>query len=159
VREFADGFIGIIMKYTPFDGSLAEQYTRDEGTPISAKDLTWSYAAILTMFTARKGIVPPSWGAKELLLELPHVCQMGDQRDNGAVWVTFKVTAETAPGGMRAKLMMSDSELMIALQRNSISPAQCPNFKAGRLTTRWASVLIITPNGRVRIPTQSLETN
>jgi len=100
VQAFADGFIGVIMKYIPFDGSLAEQYTREEGMPISAKDLTWSYASMLTMFAARKGVVPPSWGAKELLLEPPHPCQMGDQWDNGAVWVTFKVTANTAPGGM-----------------------------------------------------------
>ncbi|KIY65183.1 glycoside hydrolase family 15 protein [Cylindrobasidium torrendii FP15055 ss-10] len=66
IQDWADGFILIDAKYTPDDGSLAEQYTRDEGTPTSAADLTWSYAAILTAFNARDGVIPDSWGASGL---------------------------------------------------------------------------------------------
>lgn len=51
------------QKYTPTDGSLAEQYSRNDGRPTSAKDLTWSYAALLTASSARNGSMPASWGA------------------------------------------------------------------------------------------------
>ena len=66
IKSFADGFIEVNAKYTPADGSLAEQFDRDDGTPMSATDLTWSYAAALTTFAARGGFTPRSWGAKGL---------------------------------------------------------------------------------------------
>lgn len=50
-------------KYTPSNGALAEQYSRSTGNPLSAVDLTWSYASFLTCANRRAGIVPPSWGA------------------------------------------------------------------------------------------------
>ena len=50
-------------KHTPDDVSLAEQFSRNDGRPISARDLTWSYVAFLTAYNARKGVVPASWGA------------------------------------------------------------------------------------------------
>ncbi|KAL2160084.1 hypothetical protein VTH06DRAFT_1739 [Thermothelomyces fergusii] len=64
VLAYADGFIDIAAKYTPTDGSLAEQYTRDSGKPISARDLTWSYAAFLSAADRRAGIVPAGWSAE-----------------------------------------------------------------------------------------------
>ncbi|AEO61583.1 glycoside hydrolase family 15 protein, partial [Thermothelomyces thermophilus ATCC 42464] len=64
VSAYADGFIDVAAKYTPSDGSLAEQYTRDSGQPISAKDLTWSYAAFLSAADRRAGIVPAGWSAE-----------------------------------------------------------------------------------------------
>ena len=42
VRNYADGYMSIVEKYTPSDGGLAEQYSRADGTPLSAGDLTWS---------------------------------------------------------------------------------------------------------------------
>ena len=41
IREYADGYLGIVQKFTPSDGSLAEQYSRNNGSPVSASDLTW----------------------------------------------------------------------------------------------------------------------
>ena len=38
--KFADGFVGIVDKYIPTSGSLSEQYSRGNGTAISAHDLT-----------------------------------------------------------------------------------------------------------------------
>lgn len=64
VSAYADGFIDVAAKYTPSDGSLAEQYTRESGEPISAKDLTWSYAAFLSAADRRAGIVPNGWSAE-----------------------------------------------------------------------------------------------
>ena len=63
VRAYADEFIDIVATYAHPNGSLAEQFHRADGTPLSAFDLTWSYAAFLTAVARRDGIVPYSWGA------------------------------------------------------------------------------------------------
>lgn len=65
VTDYADSFVAIAKKYTPADGSLAEQYHRETGAPLSAADLTWSYAAFVTMTQRREGKYPKSWGAAE----------------------------------------------------------------------------------------------
>jgi len=62
IRTYADGYMGIVEKYTPTNGSLAEQFSRSDGTPLSAGDLTWSYAAFLTAVARRNGQMPASWG-------------------------------------------------------------------------------------------------
>lgn len=66
IKIFADGFVAVAAKYTPSNGELAEQYTRSDGTPTSALDLTWSYASALTAFNARAGKTSASWGAAGL---------------------------------------------------------------------------------------------
>lgn len=63
VQTYADGYFNNVANYTPSGGHLAEQYSRSTGAPLSAADLTWSYAAFLTAAAARAGIVPASWGA------------------------------------------------------------------------------------------------
>lgn len=97
VKNYADGFLAIVAKYTPSNGALAEQYTRAAGVPISATDLTWSYAATLTAISARKGVVPDSWGANGLTV--PSTCSTGGSGDGNTVQVTFKVYATTVFGG------------------------------------------------------------
>lgn len=62
IKTYADGYIGIIETYTPSNGSLAEQFSRSNGTPLSAVDLTWSYASFLTAVARRSGHMPASWG-------------------------------------------------------------------------------------------------
>ncbi|KAL9098350.1 MAG: hypothetical protein Q9163_005980 [Psora crenata] len=62
VKAYADGFVSIVQKYTPTNSSLAEEFSRNEGTPASAVDLTWSYASFLTAVARRNGQVPASWG-------------------------------------------------------------------------------------------------
>lgn len=44
------------------NGSLSEEFSRDDGLQLSARDLTWSYAALLTANNARNAVMPPSWG-------------------------------------------------------------------------------------------------
>ncbi|KAL2886186.1 glycosyl hydrolase family 15 [Ceratocystis lukuohia] len=61
VTNYADGFVEIVKTYTPSDGSLAEQFDKSNGTPLSAHDLTWSYAAFLSATERRAGTVPPGW--------------------------------------------------------------------------------------------------
>ncbi|ORX92788.1 glycoside hydrolase family 15 protein [Clohesyomyces aquaticus] len=63
LKSYADGYVAIIQKYTPSTGALAEQFDKSSGAPLSAVDLTWSYASFLTMNSARNNVVPTSWGA------------------------------------------------------------------------------------------------
>lgn len=72
VMAYADSFMANAQKYTPQNGALAEQYSRDNGNPLSASDLTWSYAAFLTAFNARKGSMPAPWGGSSA--RLPGSC-------------------------------------------------------------------------------------
>ncbi|EME44137.1 glycoside hydrolase family 15 protein [Dothistroma septosporum NZE10] len=72
VTQYADSYMANAQNYTPQHGGLAEQYSRSDGTPLSAVDLTWSYAAFLTAFNARKAAMPASWGAASA--QLPSSC-------------------------------------------------------------------------------------
>ncbi|UKZ80496.1 glycoside hydrolase 15 protein [Trichoderma virens FT-333] len=63
VSAYADGFMNEAAKYVPADGSLAEQFDKNSGTPLSAVHLTWSYASFLTAADRRAGIVPSSWAS------------------------------------------------------------------------------------------------
>ncbi|KAL9590812.1 MAG: hypothetical protein Q9203_000358 [Teloschistes exilis] len=63
IKKYADGFLDIVRQYTPADGSLTEQLSRDDGHPLSAVDLTWSYASFLTATNRRAAIVPTSWSS------------------------------------------------------------------------------------------------
>ncbi|CAL5871099.1 uncharacterized protein PFLUO_LOCUS5345 [Penicillium psychrofluorescens] len=62
VKTYADGFMSIVEQYTPSNGSMSEQFSRDDGTPLSASDLTWSYAAFMTAVARRNGTMPGTWG-------------------------------------------------------------------------------------------------
>lgn len=94
VQNYADSFVAVVAKYTPTGGGLAEQYSRENGSPLSAVDLTWNYAALLTTFDARQYIIPASWGANGL--KVPTSCGSG----SGSIAVTFDVRASTIYGGM-----------------------------------------------------------
>ncbi|KAL3421898.1 glycosyl hydrolase family 15 [Phlyctema vagabunda] len=61
VLTYADGYVNIVATYAESDGSLAEQFSKDNGSPLSAADLTWSYAAFLTAADRRAGAVPYAW--------------------------------------------------------------------------------------------------
>ncbi|KAF7157637.1 hypothetical protein CNMCM5623_002011 [Aspergillus felis] len=63
IRTYADNFILLVETYTPGNGSLAEQYDRNTGVPLSANDLTWSFAAFLSALQRRLSIMPGSWGS------------------------------------------------------------------------------------------------
>lgn len=90
VQSFADGFVEIIAKYTPSNGSLSEQYSKSDGSQLSAYDLTWSFASALTAFEARAGNTYGSWGAAGLTAN----CS-----GEATVAVTFTVDYDTVYGG------------------------------------------------------------
>lgn len=72
---YADGYMSVVEKYTPSNGSLSEQFNRNNGSPLSAYDLTWSFAAMLTASQARANAMPASWGASGA--SLPNACSSG----------------------------------------------------------------------------------
>lgn len=41
---------------------MSEQFSKSDGSQMSARDLTWSYAALLTAKMRRDSIVPAPWG-------------------------------------------------------------------------------------------------
>jgi len=94
IKVFADGFVQIAASYTPSDGGLAEQFDKKTGHPLSAADLTWNYASVLTANDSHAGVKRAGWGAKGLVV--PSVCvpNLGPQ-----VNVTFNVNATTFFGG------------------------------------------------------------
>ncbi|KAF8582245.1 carbohydrate-binding module family 20 protein [Ramaria rubella] len=96
ISAYADGFVAIVEEYTPTGGGLAEQFSRSNGTPVSAVDLTWSYASALTAFQARAGIVSNAWGAKGLTTSCGS--SGGGGGSSGTVAVTFNVQATTVFG-------------------------------------------------------------
>ncbi|CEL55684.1 glucoamylase [Rhizoctonia solani AG-1 IB] len=98
VKTYADGFLAIVQQYQGSGGALAEQFSRSNGSPLSAADLTWSYAASLTAFDARASKVPASWGASGLTV--PSTCSTGGGGGGGGgtVSASFTVTATTVFG-------------------------------------------------------------
>ena len=72
VTTYADSFTSNVETYTPNNGSLSEEYGRSSGLPLSAYDLTWSYASLLTANQARNADMPASWGASGA--SLPNAC-------------------------------------------------------------------------------------
>ena len=51
IRTYADGYMSLIETFTPSGGALAEQYSRSNGAPLSAVDLTWSCMQFLFLQT------------------------------------------------------------------------------------------------------------
>ncbi|CAI7572911.1 hypothetical protein N7533_011445 [Penicillium manginii] len=62
VKTYADGYMSIAEQYAYSNGSMSEQFSKSDGTPESARDLTWSYAALLTANNRRNSVVPAAWG-------------------------------------------------------------------------------------------------
>ncbi|KAI9737453.1 MAG: hypothetical protein M1834_009608 [Cirrosporium novae-zelandiae] len=73
IKTYADGYMSVVQEYTPTGGALSEQFSKSDGTPLSASDLTWSYAALLTAYNRRNSIVPASWG-EQSAYAVPSVC-------------------------------------------------------------------------------------
>ena len=75
VKAYADGYMSIVETYTPSGGGLAEQFSKSDGTPLSAVDLTWSYAAFLTAASRYAAAVPASWG-ESAASSVPGTCSV-----------------------------------------------------------------------------------
>ncbi|KAF2128682.1 carbohydrate-binding module family 20 protein [Dothidotthia symphoricarpi CBS 119687] len=94
VRTYGDGYIAMVQKYTPANGGLAEQFNKATGAPLSAVDLTWSYAAFLTAAERRDNIVGPTWGEPSNNVA-PASCTAAPSCNSR---ITFNVRATTVLG-------------------------------------------------------------
>ena len=52
-----DAYMTTVREMVPADGHMAEQVDRDTGEPASARDLTWSYAALVEAAALRRSAV------------------------------------------------------------------------------------------------------
>lgn len=76
------------------NGSLAEQFSKHDGFQLSARDLTWSYAALLTANMRRNSTMPAPWG-EPAATSVPSVCS------GSSVTATYSSVTNTAwPSGL-----------------------------------------------------------
>ncbi|KAG2208697.1 hypothetical protein INT47_007796 [Mucor saturninus] len=52
----ADNFLATVKYYALTNGSMPEQYNRNNGSPTGARDLTWSHAALISAARAKAGV-------------------------------------------------------------------------------------------------------
>lgn len=75
VMSYADGYMNVVATHAQTNGSLAEQFSRNDGSPLSARDLTWSNAAFLTAAARRAGVLPAAWAdSNPLATSVPNSC-------------------------------------------------------------------------------------
>ena len=74
MTTYADGFVSLVQGYLPANNSISEQYSRENGTALSAFDLTWSFASFVTMSQRRAGYYPASWNTSAAA-PAPSICQ------------------------------------------------------------------------------------
>jgi len=55
-----DAYLETVRAWVPASGEMAEQFDRHTGEPRSARELAWSYAALLSCLTARRAASAPS---------------------------------------------------------------------------------------------------
>lgn len=80
---YADSFVAVAQQYTPANGSLSEQFNKTlPGNPLSAFDLTWSFASFVTMAQRRGGQYPRSWTAGAST-SLPSTCAGASSSTSG----------------------------------------------------------------------------
>lgn len=74
VYEYADGYLNVVRRFTPQNGSLSEQFAKQGGEPLSAHDLTWSYASFLTAVARRAKLLPRAWAGLPEATARPSTC-------------------------------------------------------------------------------------
>ncbi|CRG83125.1 glucoamylase [Talaromyces islandicus] len=113
VKTYADGFLSIVAKYTPSDGTLSEQFQRDHGAPMSASGLTWSYAALLTAASRRASKVPASWGESSAA-SVPSTCSASPA--TGSYTSATATSWPTAPATTSRPSCSAPTEVAVTFQ-------------------------------------------
>ena len=145
VKTYADGYMSIAQRYTPNSGALAEQFDRNNGNPLSAADLTWSYAAFLTAFARRNSVTGPSWGATGAT-SIPSVCSA-----TSVIGSYSSVTATNFPTGTASippptTTTTSTTTTTTATTTTSppTTPTTCPLTFTVRVVTTYGETIRIT---------------
>ncbi|KAG4029361.1 hypothetical protein MFRU_016g01150 [Monilinia fructicola] len=98
IKTYADGYVNVVATYAQSNGSLSEQFNRAGGAPLSAYDLTWSYAAFLTAAARRAGVVPYSWGEPSAS-SVPGTCSATSAIGTYSTATATSWPASQTPGG------------------------------------------------------------
>ncbi|EED14963.1 glucoamylase precursor, putative [Talaromyces stipitatus ATCC 10500] len=122
VKTYADGYMSVVERYTPADGTLSEQFQRDNGVPLSASALTWSYAALLTAAARRAGTVPASWGSSKANT-VPTTCSASSAK--GSYTSATNTAWPTAPTSSTRPSCTPPSDVSVTFQEIvTTSPGQ-----------------------------------
>lgn len=161
IRKYADGYLSIAKKYTPEDGALAEQFNRDTGIPLSAVDLTWSYASFLSATDRRAGRVPAAWDEASSIF-LPGTCVASSERGEyhpptkstpcatptpTSIAVTFNVLKSTI-FGQNIFLVLSPSELGNDNKDEDAVPLSANTYTGSN--PRWYATVTISAGTKIR---------
>ncbi|MCJ1352052.1 MAG: hypothetical protein MMC33_002036 [Icmadophila ericetorum] len=123
--SYADAFVSVVETYVPTNGSLSEQFNRTTGYPLSAYDLTWSFASFVTMSQRRAGTFPLSWGAANIQ-SAPSKCI------GGGVEGTYTV-AQAAESGQASSTATGTSGG--SASGTGTGPASATTTKSGAVAT------------------------
>ncbi|KAI8944435.1 family 15 glycosyl hydrolase [Xylaria longipes] len=131
---YADGFISQVSQYAPSNGSLAEQYDRNSGAPLSARDLTWSYASFLTAVARRAGVVPAGWaGGSAAATSVPSSCFVTSQVGSySTASVTAFPTSQTPTGTSSTSITFTTPT--VTTTKASTTTGSCPQVTAVAVT-------------------------
>ncbi|EAW11709.1 putative glucan 1,4-alpha-glucosidase [Aspergillus clavatus NRRL 1] len=129
VKTYADGYVSIVQSHSANNGSLSEQFDKTYGMSTSARDLTWSYAALLTANARRAGVVPPSWAAAQNN-QIPGSCS-----NSGATgtyqpapinsWPVLSSGTPGTPGTTTTAATVGTSTTTTAPTSTTTGPGQC----------------------------------
>ncbi|KAI0407103.1 family 15 glycosyl hydrolase [Xylaria palmicola] len=131
---YADGFVDKVSQYAASNGSLAEQYDRNTGAPLSARDLTWSYASFLTAVARRAGVVPAGWAGTNLAAtSVPGTCSVTSKVGTySTVTVTAFPTSQTPITTSTAPATFTIPT--VTTTRASTTTGSCPQVTAVAVT-------------------------
>lgn len=147
VRTYAEGFVANAAEYAASNGSLAEQYSRSNGTPLSARDLTWSYAALLTAAARRAGSVPVGWARdSDLATSVPSSCYATSVAGSysTATGATFPAGQTPTSGTGTATTTKTTTKATTTTSKTSTTTTACSTPTAVSVTF---SVLKVTTYG------------
>ncbi|MGZ3693221.1 MAG: glycoside hydrolase family 15 protein, partial [Bdellovibrionota bacterium] len=76
----------------PANGAMAEQFSKKDGSPASAKELTWSYGSLLTAILEREKLHRSSVDFSRLKFACPIKAKQGLSGE-----IETNIDSETAP--------------------------------------------------------------
>ncbi|OJD14455.1 hypothetical protein AJ78_05190 [Emergomyces pasteurianus Ep9510] len=124
VRNYADSYLAVAQKYTPESSELAEQYSRKDGTPLSAADLTWSYASFLTAIARRNSSVPDPWG-QTAATSIPATCQTTSAKGSYGTATNTKWPADLTSKPRRAPTSTPATSTHTTVTSTTTSTSPC----------------------------------
>ncbi|KAH6685101.1 glucoamylase [Plectosphaerella plurivora] len=143
---YADGFVNIAATYASPNGSIAEQYNRNNGQPLSARDLTWSYASFLSVAQRRREFVAPGW-AKADSSVVPGNCFVTSvQGSYTSATVTTFPPSQTPVSGVPTATVSIPPSTTTSSSGGCSTPASVSVTFNARVTTQFGQTIKVVGN-------------